>query len=44
LACLWAVGKYRWQQIPADDSYRLLAADVAGEFRSAVAKLRRRTS
>jgi capsular polysaccharide transport system permease protein len=44
LACLWVIGKYRWQQIPADDSYRLLAADVAGEFRSAVAKLRRRTS
>jgi capsular polysaccharide transport system permease protein len=42
LACLWVVGKYRWQQIPADDSYRLLAADVAGEFRSAIAKLRRR--
>ena len=44
LACLWVVGKYRWQQIPADDSYRLLAADVAGEFRSIFAKLRRRAS
>ncbi|MGB8132017.1 MAG: hypothetical protein WCG81_19685 [Candidatus Angelobacter sp.] len=44
LACLWVVGKHRWQQIPADDSYRLLAADVAGEFRSVVARLRRRTS
>lgn len=42
LACLWVVGKYRWQQIPADDSYRLLAADVAGEFRSLFAKLQRR--
>ena len=42
LACLWVVGKYRWQQIPADDSYRLLAADVAGEFRSLYAKLQRR--
>jgi len=42
LACLWVIGKYRWQQIPADDSYRLLAADVAGEFRSAIAKLRPR--
>jgi uncharacterized protein involved in exopolysaccharide biosynthesis len=42
LACLWVVGKYRWQQVPADDSYRLLAADVAGEFRSAIAKWRRR--
>ncbi len=44
LACLWVVGKYRWQQVPADDSYRLLAADVAGEFRSVFAKLRRRIS
>ena len=44
LACLWVVGKYRWQQIPADDSYRLLAADVVGEFRSIFAKLRRRAS
>jgi capsule polysaccharide export protein KpsE/RkpR len=44
LACLWVVGKHRWQQIPMDDSYRLLAADVAGEFRSVFAKLRRRTS
>jgi capsule polysaccharide export protein KpsE/RkpR len=42
LACLWVIGKYRWQQIPADDSYRLLAADVAGEFHSAIAKLRPR--
>ncbi len=42
LACLWVVGKYRWQQIPADDSYRLLAADVAGEFRSLFLKLQRR--
>jgi capsule polysaccharide export protein KpsE/RkpR len=44
LACLWVLGKYRWQQIPMDDSYRLLAADVAAQFRSVVAKLRPRTS
>jgi capsule polysaccharide export protein KpsE/RkpR len=44
LACLWVVGKYRWQQMPVDDSYKLLAADIAGEFRSVFAKLRRRTS
>jgi capsule polysaccharide export protein KpsE/RkpR len=43
LACLWVVGKYRWQQIPADDSYRMLAADVAGEFHSVFAKLWRKT-
>jgi uncharacterized protein involved in exopolysaccharide biosynthesis len=43
LACLWVIGKHRWQQIPVDDSYRLLAADVAGEFRSVIAKLRPRS-
>ena len=43
LACMWVVGKYRWQQIPMDDSYKLLAADVAAEFRSVIAKLRPRS-
>ena len=43
LACLWVLGKHRWQQIPMDDSYRLLAADVAAQFRSGVAKLRPRS-
>jgi len=44
LACLWVLGKYRWQQMPVDDSYKLLAADVATEFHSFIAKLRRRTN
>jgi capsular polysaccharide transport system permease protein len=44
LACLWVVGKYRWQQMPVDDSYKLLAADAAAEFHSFVAKLWHRTS
>jgi len=38
LACFWVVGKYHWQQVPIDDPYRLLAADVAGEFRSVLGK------
>jgi capsule polysaccharide export protein KpsE/RkpR len=42
LACLWVMGKNRWEQVPADDAYRLLAADVAGEVRSALGKLRGR--
>jgi len=42
LACLWVMGKNRWEQVPADDPYRLLAADVAGEARSLVEKLRGR--
>jgi capsule polysaccharide export protein KpsE/RkpR len=44
LACLWVMGKNRWAQVPADDSYRLLAADVAGEVRSVLGKLRGRRS
>jgi uncharacterized protein involved in exopolysaccharide biosynthesis len=44
LACLWVLGKYRWQQMPVDDSYKLLAADVATEFHSFVAKWRHRTN
>jgi hypothetical protein len=42
LACLWVMGKNRWEQVPADDSYRLLAADVAREVRSVLGKLRGR--
>jgi len=42
LACLWVMAKNRWEQVPADDSYRLLAADVAGEVRSLLGKLRGR--
>ena len=35
LACFWVVGKHHWRRVPIDDPYRLLVADVAGEFRSA---------
>jgi uncharacterized protein involved in exopolysaccharide biosynthesis len=42
LACLWVMGKNRWEHVPADDPYRLLAADVAGEVRSVLGKLRGR--
>ena len=40
LACFWVLGKYRWEQIPLDDPYRLLAADIAGEVKFALGKLR----
>ncbi|MCU1256952.1 MAG: lipopolysaccharide biosynthesis protein [Candidatus Angelobacter sp.] len=40
LACFWAVGKYYWQRVPIDDPYRLLAADIAGEFRSVLGRFR----
>ena len=42
LACLWVMGKNRWGQVAADDPYRLLAADVAGEVRSVLRKLQGR--
>jgi uncharacterized protein involved in exopolysaccharide biosynthesis len=40
LGCVWVLGRHRWEQVPADDPYRLLAADVAGEIKSALGKLR----
>jgi capsule polysaccharide export protein KpsE/RkpR len=43
LACFWVLGKYRWEQVPLDDSYRLLAADIAGEVKFALGKLRSST-
>jgi uncharacterized protein involved in exopolysaccharide biosynthesis len=43
LACLWVMGKNRWEHVPADDPYRLLAADVAGEAKSLLGKLRGRS-
>jgi capsule polysaccharide export protein KpsE/RkpR len=44
LATFWVMGRHRWAQVPADDPYRLLAADVRGEFKSALGKLRARNS
>jgi uncharacterized protein involved in exopolysaccharide biosynthesis len=43
LACFWVLGKYRWEQVPSDDPYRLLAADIAGEVKFALGKLRSST-
>jgi uncharacterized protein involved in exopolysaccharide biosynthesis len=43
LACVWVMGKNRWEHVPADDPYRLLVADVAGEARSLLGKLRGRS-
>jgi capsule polysaccharide export protein KpsE/RkpR len=42
LACFWVIGKYRWQQIPGDDPYRLLAADISAEVKTSLGKLRGR--
>jgi len=44
LACLWVMGRHRWEQVAADDPYRLLAADIAGEFKAALGKVRGRQS
>jgi capsule polysaccharide export protein KpsE/RkpR len=42
LACIWVTGKDRWEQAPADDPYRMLAADIALEFKAALGKLQGR--
>lgn len=42
LASFWVLGKYRWEQVPVDDPYRLLVADIAGEIRFALGKLQGR--
>ncbi|HEV7551274.1 MAG TPA: lipopolysaccharide biosynthesis protein [Candidatus Angelobacter sp.] len=42
LACFWLMGKYRWQQVPEDDPYRLLAADIEQKFHSVLGKFQAR--
>lgn len=42
LTVFWVLGKNSWEQMPADDSRRLLAADVAAEIRRGLRKLTRR--
>jgi uncharacterized protein involved in exopolysaccharide biosynthesis len=42
LTAFWVLGKNSWEQMPMDDSRRLLAADVAAEIRRGLRKLTRR--
>ncbi len=42
LTAFWVLGKNSWEQMPAHDSRRLLAADVAAEVRRGLRKLTRR--
>ncbi|MBZ5506718.1 MAG: lipopolysaccharide biosynthesis protein [Acidobacteriia bacterium] len=44
LACFWVMGRHRWEQVPANDPYRLLASDIAAELKSALGKLRGRAT
>lgn len=44
LTVLWVLGRNSWQQIPADDSRRLLAAEVGGEIERVIGKVRGRSS
>ena len=39
LTACWVLGKNSWEQIPPDDSRRLLAADVGAEIRRGMAKI-----
>jgi uncharacterized protein involved in exopolysaccharide biosynthesis len=40
LGCVWAIEKERWNQLPVDDSRRLLAGEVEGELKSVFRKVR----
>jgi uncharacterized protein involved in exopolysaccharide biosynthesis len=43
LTVLWVLGRNSWQQIPVDDSRRLLAAEVGGEIQRVIGKVRGRS-
>jgi len=38
LACFWVLGKNGWAHVPANDPYRLLAAEVSAEVRAVAGK------
>jgi uncharacterized protein involved in exopolysaccharide biosynthesis len=40
LGCLWVIEKERWNQLPVDDSRRILAGEVEGELKSILGKIR----
>jgi uncharacterized protein involved in exopolysaccharide biosynthesis len=44
LACSWVIGSGAWEQLPDDDPRRLLAAEVSGDLRASLKRLRRRAS
>jgi uncharacterized protein involved in exopolysaccharide biosynthesis len=44
LTGVWVLGRNSWEQLPQDDSRRLLAAEVAAEIRRAMGKLTGRRS
>lgn len=43
LTVLWVLGRNSWQQIPVDDSRRLLAAEIGGEIQRVIGKVRGRS-
>jgi len=44
LACFWVLGRNQWEQLSAEDPRRLLAAEVAGDLRASIKKMRRGAS
>jgi len=40
LACFWVIGKNSWANVPANDPYRLLAAEISADLKAAVGKVR----
>jgi uncharacterized protein involved in exopolysaccharide biosynthesis len=44
LAAFWVIGHNAWMQLPGDDPRRILAAEVSGDLKAALKKLRRGAS
>lgn len=44
LGCLWVIGRNAWELLPIDDPRRALAAEVAGDLKASLKKLRRGAS
>lgn len=44
LASFWIIGRNSWEQLPADDPRRLLAAEVSGDLKTSLKRMRRGAS
>jgi capsule polysaccharide export protein KpsE/RkpR len=40
IACFWVIWRSSWEQLPADDSRRVLAAEMAGHLRASVKRMK----
>ena len=44
LAGFWIIGRNSWEQLPTDDARRLLAAEVSGDLKASLKRIRRGAS